>query len=185
MIIFHLTINIKDSSQMENKTNLSEKEIKFCLIYTSGPAPYAGNEARCYQLVFNESTRELSGMEEIEISLKAREFMNREDVKEYIDGLNALNVINASTLRPRLTQTLLKIADECAEATFEDKFGTKLSPAALRAVSVNAIKTLTDMYGIKEDIAHKVMLEGSDGDGITFNLIAPQPAPKPEDELIG
>ena len=30
------------------------------------------------------------------------------------------------------------------------------------------------MYGIKEDIAHKVMLEGADGDGITFNLIVPE-----------
>lgn len=93
--------------------------------------------------------------------------------------------MNASTLRPRLTQTLLKIADECSEANFEDKFGVPLSPAALRSVAVNAIKTLTDMYGIKEDIAHKVMLEGAGGDGITFNLIAPQPAPKPDDELIG
>lgn len=170
---------------MDNITNLSEQEQKFCLIYTNGPAPYVGNEVRCWQLVFNDSTYEPTGEEEIEVSLKAHEFMGRDDVKEYIDKLSALNVVNATTLRPRLTQTLLKIADECATATFEDKFGTPISPAALRSVSVNAIKTLTDMYGIKEDIAHKVMLEGSDGEGITFNLIAPQPAPKPDDELIG
>ena len=49
-----------------------------------------------------------------------------------------------------------------------------MSPAALRSVAVNAISKLTDMYGIKEDIAHKVMLEGADGDGITFNLIVPE-----------
>ena len=170
---------------MDNITNLSEQEQKFCLIYTNGPAPYVGNEVRCWQLVFNDSTYEPTGEEEIEVSLKAHEFMGRDDVKEYIDKLSALNVVNATTLRPRLTQTLLNIADECATATFEDKFGTPISPAALRSVSVNAIKTLTDMYGIKEDIAHKVMLEGSDGEGITFNLIAPQPAPKPDDELIG
>lgn len=170
---------------MDNITNLSEQEQKFCLIYTNGPAPYVGNGVRCWQLVFNDSTHEPTGSQEIEVSLKAHEFMSRDDVKEYIDKLSALNVVNATTLRPRLTQTLLKIADECATANFEDKFGTRLSPAALRSVSVNAIKTLTDMYGIKEDIAHKVMFEGSDGEGITFNLIAPQPAPKPEDELIG
>lgn len=170
---------------MDKNTNLSEKEQKFCLIYTAGPTPYVGNEVRCYQLVFNDSTHEPTREEEIEVSLQAHELMAREDIKEYIDSLSALNVVNATTLRPRLTQTLLKIADECATATFEDKFGTALSPAALRSVSVNAIKTLTDMYGIKEDIAHKVMLEGSDGEGITFNLIAPQPSPKPEDELIG
>lgn len=168
-----------------DKIKLTEKEQKFCLIYTAGPAPYVGNEVRCYQLVFNESTEMPSKECEIEVSLKAHDLMVRDEIKEYIDSLNALNIVNATSLRPRLTQTLLKIADECAEANFFDKFGTPLSPAAIRAVSVNAIKTLTDMYGIKEDIAHKVMLEGSDGEGITFNLIAPQPAPKPEDELIG
>ena len=56
----------------------------------------------------------------------------------------------------------------------EDRFGKLMSPAALRSVAVNAISKLTDMYGIKEDIAHKVMLEGADGDGITFNLIVPE-----------
>lgn len=170
---------------MDNITNLSEQEQKFCLIYTNGPAPYVGNEVRCWQLVFNDSTREPKETQEIEVSLKAHEFINRDDVKEYIDKLNALNVIDTTTLRPRLTKTLLKIADECATATFEDKFGTPLSPAALRSVSVNAIKILTDMYGIKEDIAHEVKLKTDGGDGIIFNFIAPQDDPKPEDELIG
>lgn len=167
------------------KTTLTEVEKKFCLIYTNGPAPYVGNEVRCYQLVFNDSTHEPVGGMEIEVSLQAHEFMNREDVKDYIDKLNALSVVNAASLRPRLTQTLLKIMDECATAKYEDKWGTELSPAALRAVAVNAAGKLTDMYGIKEDIAHKISLEGADGEGITFNLIAPQPTPKPEDELIG
>lgn len=169
---------------MENM-NLTELEQKFCMVYVAGPPPYVGNEVRCYQLVFNGSTKAPTGESEVEVSLKAHSFMAREDVKDFIDSLNAINVVNASTLRPRLTQTLLKIADECSTANFEDKFGVPLSPAALRSVAVNAIKTLTDMYGIKEDIAHKVMLEGAGGDGITFNLIAPQPAPKPDDELIG
>lgn len=168
-----------------DKTTLTEQEQKFCLIYTSGPAPYNGNAARCYHLIFNESTLEPVGKTEIEVSVKARQLMCREDVKSYIDELNALSIVNATTLRPRLTQTLLKIMDECSTAKFQDKWGTELSPAALRAVAVNAASKLTDMYGIKEDIAHKVMLEGADGEGITFNLIAPQPAPKPDDELIG
>lgn len=168
-----------------DKSQLTELEQKFCLIYTSGPVPYIGNEVRCYQLVFNESTEEPGGNFAIEVSLQAHELMAREEIKNYIESLEALNVVNAATLRPRLTQTLLKIADECATATYKDKWGMELSPAALRSVSVNAISKLADIYGIKEDVAHKVMLEGSDGEGITFNLIAPQPAPKPEDELIG
>lgn len=165
--------------------NLTEQEQKFCLIYTNGPAPYNGNEVRCYQLVFNDSTEAPKGKEEVKIALKAHDLMAREEIKTYIDKLNALSVINATTLRPRLTQTLLKIMDECSVAQYEDKWGVKLSPAALRAVAVNAADKLTQMYGIKEDIAHKISLEGVDGEGITFNLIAPQPAPKPEDELIG
>lgn len=167
------------------KTTLNETEQKFCLLYACGPAPYNGNDVRCYQLVFNDSTESPVGKQEIEIALKAHEFMERDDVKAYLDKLNALSIVNAATLRPRLTQTLLKIMDECSVAQFEDKWGTALSPAALRAVAVNAADKLTQMYGIKEDIAHKISLEGADGEGITFNLIAPQPAPKPEDELIG
>lgn len=169
----------------EIKTTLSETEKKFCLIYTNGPAPYVGNEVRCYQLVFNDSTHEPIGEQEIEVSLQAHEFMNREDVKDYIDKLSALSIVNAASLRPRLTQTLLKIMDECSTAKYQDKWGVELSPAALRSVAVNAADKLTTMYGIKEDIAHKISLEGSDGEGITFNLVVPQPAPKPEDELIG
>lgn len=166
------------------KTKLSDKEQKFCLIYTNGPAPYNGNEVRCWQLVFNGSTTLPRGEEEVEIALDASKFMQRDDVKEYIDSINALSIVNASTLRPRITQTLLKIMDECSTAQYEDRWGIKIQPAAMRAVAVNAASKLTDMYGIKEDIAHKIQIEGSDGDGITFNLIAPQPTKK-DDELIG
>ena len=166
------------------KTKLSDKEQKFCLIYTNGPAPYNGNEVRCWQLVFNGSTTLPRGEEEVEIALDASKFMQRDDVKEYIDSINALSIVNASTLRPRITQTLLKIMDECSTAQYEDRWGMKIQPAAMRAVAVNAASKLTDMYGIKEDIAHKIQIEGSNGDGITFNLIAPQPTKK-DDELIG
>lgn len=166
------------------KTKLSDKEQKFCLIYTNGPAPYNGNEVRCWQLVFNGSTTLPRGEEEVEIALDASKFMQRDDVKEYIDSINALSIVNASTLRPRITQTLLKIMDECSTAQYKDRWGMKIQPAAMRAVAVNAASKLTDMYGIKEDIAHKIQIEGSDGDGITFNLIAPQPTKK-DDELIG
>lgn len=167
------------------ETTLSEAEKKFCLIYTNGPTPYVGNEVRCYQLVFNGSTHEPVGEQEIEVSLQAHEFMTREDVKDYIDKINAISIVNAASLKPRITQTLLKVMDECANAKYTDKWGVELSPAALRSVAVNAADKLTNMYGIKEDIAHKIQLEGADGEGITFNLIAPQPAAKPDDELIG
>lgn len=157
-------------------TNLEEK---FCLVFACGPSPYNGNAKKTYDLVFNGSTGRLVDpsdnqiKRDIDITLAARELMLRDDIRDRIDQIQSESVVNAATLRPRLTETLLKIADECSTLICEDKFGTLLSPAALRSVAVNAISKLTDMYGIKEDIAHKVMLEGADGDGITFNLIVP------------
>lgn len=166
---------------MEN-SKLTPIEEKFCLVYACGPSPYNGNARRTYDLVFNGKTgllynpseAERDSIHEVDASLEVRKLMLRAEIKDRIDQLQSENLINATTLRPRLTETLLKIADECSTLTCEDKFGVPLSPAALRSVAVNAISKLTDMYGIKEDIAHKVMLEGAGNDGITFNLIMPE-----------
>lgn len=169
-----------------NNSKLKDLEEKFCLVFACGPAPFNGNAARTYNLVFKNKTGKLSDPEEnsvtdeIETTLAARELMQRNDIKERIDQLQSESLVNATTLRPRLTESLLKIADECSTLNCVDRFGVRLSPAALRSVAVSAISKLTDMYGIKEDIAHKVMLEGADGDGITFNLIVPEKENKPE-----
>ena len=164
-----------------DKIKLSDLEEKFCLVYASGPAPYNGNAKMTYALVFNGDSGvlvdydyDLQQKKDVEIAMKANQLMLRDEIRERIDQIQSQVVVNAATLRPRLTETLLRIADECATLRVEDKFGRMLSPAALRSVSVNAIGKLVDMYGIKEDIAHKVTLENSNGDGITFNLIVPQ-----------
>lgn len=164
-----------------DKVKLTDLEEKFCWVYASGPAPYNGNAKETYNLVFNKKARpymagefyELAG-DEMDTEMLARQLVLREDIKARIEQIQSDSMVSAATLRPRLTETLLRIADECSTLVCVDKFGTKISPAALRSVAVNAIGKLTDMYGIKEDIAHKVMLEGADGDGITFNLIVPQ-----------
>lgn len=168
-----------------DKIKLSATEEKFCLVYACGPSPYNGNARKTYDLVFNGNTGLLfdpskNGIEdfnqnEVEISLAVRQLMLRDDIKDRIDQLQSETLVNATTLRPRLTETLLKITDECSTLMVTDRWGNTVSPAALRAVAVNAVSKLTDMYGIKEDIAHKVMLEGTNGDGITFNLIVPEP----------
>lgn len=174
-----------------SNSKLSKLEEKFCLVYACGPAPYNGNAKRAFDLVFNDCTGNLIDpgpsdiKRDVEVTLSANELMRRDDIRDRIDQLQAENIVNASTLRPRLTEQLLKIVDECSTLTCEDKFGTKLSPAALRSVAVNAAGKIVDMYGIKEDIAHKVMLEGSDGDGITFNLIVPESNKENEAEFIG
>jgi len=163
-----------------DKIKLSDLEEKFCMVYACGPAPYNGNAKKTYDLVFNNTpSRYMAGeyyelVEDVDDSIRAKKMLMREDIKQRIEQIQEDNMINAAILRPRLTETLLKIADECSTLVCEDRFGVKISPAALRSVAVNAISKLTDMYGIKEDIAHKVMLEGADGDGITFNLIVPE-----------
>ncbi len=166
---------------MANLTpKLSEEERNFCLLYVNAPAPYAGNADRCYKAIFKNPAIMISEDNNANISLSARELMARKEIKEYIDSLFEVNVVNATTLRPRLTQTLLKIVDECSESHYEDKFGRAVSPAAMRSVSVSAIKELNDMYGIKEDIAHTVRLEGENGAGVVFNVVVPNQ--KKEDE---
>ncbi len=168
---------------MENN-QLTKLEEKFCLVFACGPSPYNGNARKTYDLVFNGKTGLLydpsqDGIDahtknEVEISIVVRELMMRDEIKDRIDKLRSENLVTATTLRPSLTETLLKIVDECSTLHVCDRWGNTLSPAALRSVAVNAIGKLTDMYGIKEDIAHKVMLEGANGDGITFNLIIPE-----------
>lgn len=164
-----------------DKNKLIDLEEKFCLIYANGPAPYNGDAKKTFDLVFKKASSAYMAEDyynqvdtDIDNTISARSLLLREDIRNRIEEIQNENIVNAASLRPRLTETLLKIADECSTVVCTDKFGNKLSPAALRSVAVNAISKLTDMYGIKEDIAHKVMLESADGDGITFNLIVPQ-----------
>lgn len=165
---------------MDN-SKLTDLEEKFCMVYACGPSPYNGNAKLSYELVFKGQTGKLFDPDldadvtkDVDNTLSAHQLIIRDDIRERINEIQSTSLVNATTLRPRLTETLLKIADECSTLKVYDKFGTPLSPAALRSVAVNAISKLTDMYGIKEDIAHKVMLEGADGGGITFNLIMPE-----------
>lgn len=171
---------------MENN-QITDLENKFCLIYTSGPVPFVGDAKKTYELVFlgkSGNYSEVGDVEaDVESSIKSRELLVREDIKKRIDELQSEQIVSATSLRPRLTEMLLRISDECSHSVYEDKFGNKLSPAALRSVAVTAISKLTEMYGIKEDIAHKVMLEGKDGAGIVFNVIAPEPKQDSENLL--
>lgn len=170
----------------EKEYELSELEAQFCLLYVNAPAPYGGNPAKCYKAVFNKPSEEICkysmqdsdeerrNAQRVNFELSAKVLMQKPAVIKRIEELEDLTVVNATTLRPKLTKMLLKVSEECSESVYEDRFGNKMSPAALRSVAVSAIKELNDMYGIKEDIAHTVKLEGKDGAGIVFNVIAPE-----------
>lgn len=159
---------------------LSSLEEKFCLVYANGPAPYNGNAKMSYELVFKKKTGNIDNdiennvIEDVDIHLAAEELAHRPDIKARIEEIRVENAFNASLLAPRLTASLLKIVDECSTLQVTNRFNEIMSPAALRSVAVNAASKLMDMYGLKEEIAHKVILEGADGDGITFNLVVPE-----------
>lgn len=162
----------------KNNSIITEQEARFCLLYVNAPAPLTGDVRRCYKAVFG------CDIDDTEAQYQGYTLMNKECVKNRIDELVALNACDTMSLKAKITSTLTKIMDECAEKTYKDRFGKEIQPAALRAVSVNAAKTLNDMYGIKEDIAHTVNLKGEGGEGIVFNINVPQPN-KEEDEFNG
>lgn len=156
---------------------LTDEEAKFCLLFVNGTD--AGNARKCYMDVFNEN-------DEAVAQYNARKILAKEVVKERIKELRNVELYTAESLRPRITETLLGIMGECANSEYTDKNGNLIQPAAMRAVSVHAAKTLNEMYGIKEDIAHKVAVEvgGESGGGVTFNVVMPQPRDQKEEDLL-
>lgn len=159
---------------------LTDEQAKFCLLYVNAPAPYMGDALSCYELVYGKGK---TPIEHAENGRRAKQLLQDEEVRKRIEELEVVNLHNAASLRPRITETLLNIMGEMSVCKYYDKEGTPLSPAAARSVAVNAAKTLNDMYGIKEDILHKVQLEGKDGSGITFNVIMPEKRKDLESEL--
>lgn len=145
---------------------MTDDEAKFCLLYVNGS--HSGNAMKCYQDAFNE-------YDETTAKTKARELLARDVVKERIKQLRAIELYSAESLRPHITETLVKIMDECASSEYTDKDGNPVQPAAMRAVSVHSAKVLNDMYGIKEDIAHNINLNSDGVSGnVVFNVIAPE-----------
>lgn len=166
---------------MENIENtLTDEQAKFCLLYVNANPPYLGDAKACYKLVYGDSG------DDFEAGYEARKLLGMDAVKKRIEELRRVELYNSASLRPHITETLIGIMDECATAQYEDKDGNPLSPASLRAVSVQSAKTLADMYGIKEDVAHKISIDGGDGgSGVTFNVIMPEKRDtKEEEELI-
>ena len=78
---------------------------------------------------------------------------------------------NESYAKVRVLETLFAIMDETMEAKYKDKCSVSLSPAPLRAVSVNAAKAIADIYGFKAGGETGVTINGEHN--VTFNVIVP------------
>lgn len=145
---------------------LTKDEKHFCELYVLGCEPYIGNAKKCYEDVFSASGTKAK--------MYAKEMLSREDISSYVNYLRKIGNYETEELRGRLTEKLLHIIDETSSADYIDRFGTPLSPAPLRSVSVQAIKALMDMYPLKVAQESKLEVNGNGEGGIIFNVIAPQ-----------
>lgn len=145
---------------------LTEEEAEFCELLALGCEPYTGNVQLCYFEIFKDNSKYAYA--------NAQLLMSREDISGYLTRLRAVASGDIADMKARMTTTLWSIIDETSKAVYSDRRGTRLSPAPLRAVSVQAIKALMDLYPVKVAQESKLELTGGEGGtGITFNVIAP------------
>ena len=108
--------------------------------------------------------------------------MNKPHVLAHIKALLSSERFEMETMAVKLqvTETLKAVMDETATTDYTDRFGVPLSPAPLRAVSVNAAKALMEIFPIRHKEENRLRIEGSDGN-VIFNVIVPQ-NPSRDDE---
>ena len=86
-------------------------------------------------------------------------------------GVNPFPVMAGLLTRP--SRRAFPALHQWQVAATTDRFGVPLSPAPLRAVSVNAAKALMDIFPIRHKEENRLRIEGSDGN-VIFNVIVPQ-----------
>lgn len=145
---------------------LTEKEDEFCTLYVYGGSEFAGQAVKCYEEVYGEHKNS---------SVKCRQLLSEVHVvtrvKELMTTLQS--EIETSAVKLQISETLKAVMEETSSAQYSDKFGISLSPAPLRAVSVNAAKALMELYPIKNAQEAKLKIDGN-GKGIVFNVIVPE-----------
>jgi hypothetical protein len=157
-----------------SEIKLTATEEKFCELYVYGGCEFAGQARKCYEEVF--------GTEGKNTYLSSRRFLAKPHILSKVKELAAVIQSETETLavKLQLTETLKTVMEETATAQFEDRFGVSLSPAPLRAVSVNAAKALMELYPVKHAQEAKLRIEGADG-SVIFNVVVPEIKTKNED----
>ena len=148
---------------------LSEQELQFCELYVNGGLEYAGRPLKCYKEVFREKASKNP-------AASANYLLSKPQVLAHIKEMMSSERYEMETMAVKLqvSETLKAVMDETAKTDYTDRFGVPLSPAPLRAVSVNAAKALMEIYPIKHTQESKLRIEGSDGN-VIFNVVVPQP----------
>lgn len=148
------------------KIELNEKELAFCELFVDGDKEFAGQGAACYTEVYGVVKHP---------HLAARRLFKKEHIAEHIKDLLASRTVETETIAVKLqvAETLKAVMAETAKGEYIDKFGVAVSPAPLRAVSVNAAKALMEIYPIKHSASEGNRNKENSGN-ITFNVIVPQ-----------
>ena len=157
----------------ENRIEITAKERKFCELLMGSNFEYAGRIEVCYTKVYGEAK---------DVAIESRRVLSQPHVAEYINELVELreSEIERSAIKRQVAETLRTVMAETAKSEYVDKFGVPLSPASLRAVSVNAAKALMDIYPITN--AHTQAAKTESGGNIIFNVVVPQTVTKDGDK---
>lgn len=149
------------------KPTLTAQEEELCQLFVNGGVKFAGKHTPCYREVFKEDSSK--------VYVAARKVFARPQVmariKELVEEVD--NDTEKIAIKLQIVETLKAVMEETSDSSYTDKFGIKLSPAPLRAVSVNAAKTLMEIYPVKYSGESKGKNEAATG--VTFNVIVPMP----------
>ena len=131
------TNNIQNNPE---ETQLTALEEKFCDLYVNGGVGFTGHLGKCYTEVFGEGASKRPGV-------SANYLIQKPHIYAYIKTLLSSERFEMETMAVKLqvTETLKAVMNETATTDYTDRFGVPLSPAPLRAVSVNAAKALMDI----------------------------------------
>lgn len=143
---------------------LTEKEELFCQLFCNGGKKFAGNQVETYKQVFGDRDSN-------RLLIESNKLLASPAVTSRIKDIMTSKLENESYAKIRVLETLYAIMDETREAKYKDKWGVSLSPAPLRAVSVNAAKAIADICGFKTGSEAGVTINGENN--VTFNVIVP------------
>lgn len=146
---------------------LTDEELQFCELYVNGGLEFAGRPKKCYAEVFGEKA--------VKNPCSAANYLlHKPHVLAHIRELLSSERFEMETAAVKLqvTETLKAVMDETATTDYTERFGVPLSPAPLRAVSVNAAKALMEIFPVKHKEESRLRIEGGDGN-VIFNVIVP------------
>lgn len=159
----------------KENTKLTTEEEEFCELYVRGGPNYAGKHSKCYAAAYKtgEGGCKSQARQELakpHVKARLREMMRGDEYEEEV-----------AAVKLQVAETLKAVMAETSNSSYMDRFGMDLSPAPLRAVSVNAAKALMELYPIKAAQESRLKIEGADG-GVIFNVIVPNTESKKDEE---